>query len=127
MLPVPYVLILFKNSVQYKKIYWLTCHNFLQVDKMAPEGAREKNIIIKGPPEAVEAAKRLISEKIGGRNTSCLYNSCRSSTVSVSDAYFPLVQSCWHPVIKNFIRICSEKFRYGLYSKISCLIEIVSC
>lgn len=37
-----------------------------QVDKMAPEGSREKNIIIKGPPEAVEAAKRLIAEKIGG-------------------------------------------------------------
>jgi hypothetical protein len=37
-----------------------------QVDKMAPEGAREKNIIIKGPADAVEAAKRLISEKIGG-------------------------------------------------------------
>lgn len=33
---------------------------------MAPEGAREKNIVIKGPPEAIEAAKRLISEKIGG-------------------------------------------------------------
>jgi hypothetical protein len=33
---------------------------------MAPEGAREKNIIIKGPADAVEAAKRLISEKIGG-------------------------------------------------------------
>ena len=36
---------------------------------MAQEGAREKNIIIKGPPEAIEAAKRLISEKIGGKKT----------------------------------------------------------
>jgi hypothetical protein len=35
---------------------------------MAPEGAREKNIIIKGSPDAVEAAKRLISEKIGGKH-----------------------------------------------------------
>ena len=28
-----------------------------QVDKAAPEGAREKNIVIKGRPEAVERAK----------------------------------------------------------------------
>ena len=28
-----------------------------QVDKTAPEGAREKNILIKGRPEAVERAK----------------------------------------------------------------------
>merc|ERR1719259_440888 len=37
-----------------------------QVDKSAPEGAREKAIVIKGTPEAVETAKRLISEKVNG-------------------------------------------------------------
>merc|ERR1719369_68020 len=37
-----------------------------QVDKNAPEGAREKNIVIKGTPEAVERAKDMISDKIGG-------------------------------------------------------------
>jgi len=37
-----------------------------QVDKNAPEGAREKNIVIKGSPEAVERAKQMIGEKIGG-------------------------------------------------------------
>ena len=38
----------------------------LQVDKAAPEGAREKSIVIKGSAEAVERAKQLIHEKIGG-------------------------------------------------------------
>ena len=37
-----------------------------QVDKAAPEGAREKSIVIKGSAEAVERAKQLIHEKIGG-------------------------------------------------------------
>jgi len=37
-----------------------------QVDKTAPEGAREKTIVIKGTPDAVEQAKRLIAEKVGG-------------------------------------------------------------
>merc|ERR1719244_306442 len=37
-----------------------------QVDKTAPEGAREKNIVIKGTPDAIETAKQLIAEKIGG-------------------------------------------------------------
>ena len=36
-----------------------------QVDKAAPEGAREKSIVIKGSAEAVERAKQLIHEKIG--------------------------------------------------------------
>merc|ERR1719510_739567 len=35
-----------------------------QVDKNAPEGAREKNIVIKGPPEAIERAKQMIYEKV---------------------------------------------------------------
>ena len=39
---------------------------FFQVDKAAPEGAREKSIVIKGSAEAVERAKQLIHEKIGG-------------------------------------------------------------
>jgi hypothetical protein len=51
------------ESISYVHYIILTV---CQVDKMAPEGAREKNIIIKGPADAVEAAKRLISEKIGG-------------------------------------------------------------
>merc|ERR1719320_843908 len=37
-----------------------------QVDKNAPEGAREKNIVLKGPPEAIERAKQMIYEKVGG-------------------------------------------------------------
>jgi len=37
-----------------------------QVDKTAPEGAREKTIVIKGTPDAVEQAKALIAEKVGG-------------------------------------------------------------
>merc|ERR1719474_141656 len=37
-----------------------------QVDKTAPEGAREKVIVIKGTPDAVETAKRLISDKVNG-------------------------------------------------------------
>ena len=36
------------------------------MDKAAPEGAREKSIVIKGSAEAVERAKQLIHEKIGG-------------------------------------------------------------
>lgn len=39
---------------------------YSQVDKAAPEGAREKSIVIKGSAEAVERAKQLIHEKIGG-------------------------------------------------------------
>merc|ERR1719341_287004 len=37
-----------------------------QVDKNAPEGAREKNIVLKGPPEAIERARQMIYEKVGG-------------------------------------------------------------
>ena len=37
----------------------------MQVDKAAPEGAREKSIVIKGSQEAVERARQLIQEKIG--------------------------------------------------------------
>ena len=37
-----------------------------QVDKNAPDGAREKNIVIKGRPDSVERAKDLINDKIGG-------------------------------------------------------------
>jgi len=37
-----------------------------QVDKSAPDGARDKTIVIKGRPEAVERAKEMISDKIGG-------------------------------------------------------------
>jgi len=37
-----------------------------QVDKTAPEGAREKTIVIKGTPEAIEQAKMMISEKVNG-------------------------------------------------------------
>ena len=37
-----------------------------QVDKSAPDGARDKTIVIKGRPESVERAKELINEKIGG-------------------------------------------------------------
>ena len=37
-----------------------------QIDKSAPMGACEKSILIKGAPEAVETAKRLIKGKIGG-------------------------------------------------------------
>merc|ERR1712029_1243618 len=37
-----------------------------QLDKFAPEGAREKNIVIKGNPESIERAKQMIYEKVGG-------------------------------------------------------------
>ena len=37
-----------------------------QVDKSAPDGARDKTIVIKGRPESVERAKEMINEKIGG-------------------------------------------------------------
>ena len=37
-----------------------------QLDKFAPEGAREKNIVIKGSPESIERAKQMIYEKVGG-------------------------------------------------------------
>eukprot|EP00092_Neocalanus_flemingeri_P023826 GFUD01025851.1.p1 GENE.GFUD01025851.1~~GFUD01025851.1.p1 ORF type:complete len:465 (+),score=130.06 GFUD01025851.1:140-1534(+) len=37
-----------------------------QVDKTAPDGAREKHIVIKGRSDAVERAKELINDKIGG-------------------------------------------------------------
>merc|ERR1719470_457550 len=37
-----------------------------QVDKSAPDGARDKTIVIKGRPESVERAKELINDKIGG-------------------------------------------------------------
>ena len=36
-----------------------------QVDKNAPEGAREKSIVIKGSPESIERAKQMIYEKVG--------------------------------------------------------------
>jgi far upstream element-binding protein len=37
-----------------------------QVDKNAPDTAKEKNILIKGTPDAIEQAKRMIAEKVGG-------------------------------------------------------------
>merc|ERR1719354_939584 len=37
-----------------------------QVDKNAPDSAKEKNILIKGTPDAIEQAKRMIAEKVGG-------------------------------------------------------------
>merc|ERR1719228_1890539 len=37
-----------------------------QVDKSAPEGAREKNIVVKGRPSAVQRAKEMLDEKVGG-------------------------------------------------------------
>lgn len=37
-----------------------------EVDKNAPPDAREKNFIIRGSPEAVERAKAMIMEKLGG-------------------------------------------------------------
>jgi len=37
-----------------------------QIDKNGPEGAMEKNIVIKGSPEAIERAKQMIDEKVGG-------------------------------------------------------------
>jgi len=37
-----------------------------QVDKTAPDGAREKNILIKGRPESVQRAKMMVTERIGG-------------------------------------------------------------
>eukprot|EP00092_Neocalanus_flemingeri_P037880 GFUD01041235.1.p1 GENE.GFUD01041235.1~~GFUD01041235.1.p1 ORF type:complete len:458 (+),score=137.93 GFUD01041235.1:139-1512(+) len=37
-----------------------------QVDKTAPDGAREKHIVIKGRADAVERAKEMINDKIGG-------------------------------------------------------------
>merc|ERR1712112_747823 len=36
-----------------------------QVDKNAPDGAREKNIVIKGKPSNVQRAKIMVSEKVG--------------------------------------------------------------
>merc|ERR1711868_69527 len=36
-----------------------------QVDKNAPDGAREKNIVIKGRPSNVQRAKIMVSEKVG--------------------------------------------------------------
>jgi len=36
-----------------------------EVDKSAPQDAREKNFIIRGSPDAVERAKAMIMEKIG--------------------------------------------------------------
>ena len=36
-----------------------------EVDKSAPQDAREKNFIIRGTPDAVERAKAMIMEKIG--------------------------------------------------------------
>jgi len=40
-----------------------------QVDKSGPDGSREKTIVIKGRPEAVERAKDMINEKVGGVGT----------------------------------------------------------
>merc|ERR1712142_869192 len=37
-----------------------------QVDKSGPDGSREKTIVIKGRPEAVERAKDMINDKVGG-------------------------------------------------------------
>jgi len=37
-----------------------------QVDKSAPDGVRDKSVVIKGRPEAVSRAREMINEKIGG-------------------------------------------------------------
>ena len=36
-----------------------------EIDKNAPPDAREKNFIIRGPPECVDRAKQMVMEKIG--------------------------------------------------------------
>jgi len=36
-----------------------------EIDKNAPQDAREKNFIIRGPPECVDRAKQMVMEKIG--------------------------------------------------------------
>ena len=36
-----------------------------EIDKNAPPDAREKNFIIRGPPECVDRAKQMVLEKIG--------------------------------------------------------------
>lgn len=44
-----------------------------EVDKSAPQDAREKNFIIRGSPDAVERAKAMIMEKIGMPVTASTY------------------------------------------------------
>merc|ERR1719431_1862401 len=39
---------------------------FCEIDKKAPADAREKHFLIRGPPDAVERAKQMVLEKIGG-------------------------------------------------------------
>ena len=39
-----------------------------QVDKAAPEGARQKNILIKGRPDAVQRAKVRINKLYGSQS-----------------------------------------------------------
>ena len=36
-----------------------------EIDKNAPPDAREKNFVIRGPPECVDRAKQMVMEKIG--------------------------------------------------------------
>merc|ERR1719336_481064 len=51
-----------------------------EVDKSAPQDAREKNFIIRGSPDAVERAKAMIMEKIGMPVTASTYGSYGGSS-----------------------------------------------
>ena len=37
-----------------------------EIDKNAPTGCRDKNFVIRGSPDAVERAKNMILDKLGG-------------------------------------------------------------
>jgi len=50
-----------------------------EVDKSAPQDAREKNFIIRGSPDAVERAKAMIIEKIGLPATASTYGNSGGS------------------------------------------------
>merc|ERR1719384_1116984 len=51
-----------------------------EVDKSAPQDAREKNFIIRGSPDAVERAKAMIMEKIGMPVTASTYGNFGGSS-----------------------------------------------
>merc|ERR1719384_2416065 len=51
-----------------------------EVDKSAPQDAREKNFIIRGSPDAVERAKAMIMEKIGMPATASTYGNFGGSS-----------------------------------------------
>ena len=58
-------LIIGKGGETIKNIN-MTSGAHCEVDKSAPPEAREKNFIIRGAPDAVERAKNMIMEKLGG-------------------------------------------------------------